>query len=68
MGTKFTAFALALALASGPALAQSTPTGKLPSRKQCEAGWKPGMQWTETQFKDACAKIMTNAKPSTIKK
>ena len=54
----------ALVLMSGAALAQTTTTTpQTPTREQCQKGWSADLPWKQVDFKDACAKAMTNSVP-----
>lgn len=62
------AFALALLLGTGAALAQGTESGPggqstgkeagaLPTVEQCRAGWDASYRMTEAEFNAACAEL-----------
>lgn len=62
------AFIIAFILIASPAFARTATKAQLPTRQQCEDGWKPGMQWTKTRFEKECAKIIVTPKPGTLRK
>ncbi len=64
--TKFAKVFAGFALAAVPATAAMA--AEMPTKKQCEAGYKSSYTWSKAEFDKACQKFRTNSAPSTSTK